>query len=700
MLNNFTIKSRFGVILSTLIIGFTLFGLATFTAMKTLNVNGSIYQRIVQGKDLIADILPPPEYILESYLVVLQSTQAENVTEIETLKKRFDVLKGEYDTRHQYWIDQQLEAELNFPLLDKSYQGAKTFYDEALQTFFPAIQALDKEKASVSLQKMRQAYEIHRAAIDEVVRLTTERNLSDEQNAKTSIFHYQVGLTGIFVFSIVLAIFFTLLISGGILSELGGEPNYAATVVREIANGNLSLKVALQPNDKSSLLYSINKMRETLSNIIVSTNVVMSDTAKGHLSSRVEGTFSGDFEQIKVGVNTSLEMLNNTLTDVMRVSSALSKGDLSQKITQNYSGIFGQTKDSVNHTVDELSKIIEEIDSIVYSGADCGDFSIKMSVDDKVGYGKRLAELINQLFSTTEKSLNDVLRVSEALASGDLTQNITNDYAGTFAAVKNGMNSTVEHLKSLIGEIKKTTDVIANASNEISIGNIDLSHRTEDQAASLQQTAASMEELTSTVQQNTDNAKHANELAEGASTTAKKGVVAVNNVVKTMNSINESSHQIVDIISVIDDIAFQTNILALNASVEAARAGELGKGFAVVATEVRNLAQRATNAAGEIKRLIDNSVEIISDGSKQVVQTGKTMEDILSAIYGVTIVMTEIVTASIQQNAGIEQVHQAVIQMDSVTQQNAALVQQASSASESLKEQTHNLAFEMSYFKT
>jgi methyl-accepting chemotaxis protein len=209
-----------------------------------------------------------------------------------------------------------------------------------------------------------------------------------------------------------------------------------------------------------------------------------------------------------------------------------------------------------------------------------------------------------------------------------------------------------------------------------------------------------MKELSTAVQQNTNNAKQANQLAEGASTTAKKGVEVVNEVVKTMATINESSHKIVDIITVIDDIAFQTNILALNAAVEAARAGDSGKGFAVVAIEVRNLAQRAANAAGEIKRLIDHSVEDISSGSKQVAQAGKTMEDIVGAIQSVTKIMSEISAASAEQNAGINQVHNAVTKMDAVTQENAALVEQAAAATGSLSDQARNLVSEMSNFKT
>jgi methyl-accepting chemotaxis protein len=475
----------------------------------------------------------------------------------------------------------------------------------------------------------------------------------------------------------------------------------AQKITNAIANGDFSTQINTSSKDELGvMLRSIKKMRDTLNSTIVSVNITMSEIAKGDLNSRITGSFRGDFNKIKTGMNMSLDTIQATLNEVIQVTNAISNGDLKQSVRGEYQGAFKDTKDSLNQTVDTLNKLVDEIESIVYSGADCGDFSVKMTTYEKVGYSKRLAELINQLFATTEKSLNDVLRVSQSLAEGDLTKTIDDDYVGAFAATKAGMNSTVEHLRNLIGEIKDTSGVIASAADEISAGNNDLSHRTEEQAASLEQTAASMEELSVAVGENTDNAKKANQLAEGAATTATKGVQVVSDVVKTMATINESSHQIVDIITVIDDIAFQTNILALNAAVEAARAGESGRGFAVVAVEVRNLAQRAANAAGEIKRLIDHSVESIADGSKQVAQAGRTMEDIVEAIKNVTTIMSEISVASLQQNAGINQVHEAITLMDSVTQQNAALVEQAAAAAESLSDQTKTLAKEMAHFRT
>jgi len=348
---------------------------------------------------------------------------------------------------------------------------------------------------------------------------------------------------------------------------------------------------------------------------------------------------------------------------------------------------------------DSLRTIVAEIQSVVEAAANRGDFSVKMDMNGKQGYTKTLSELLNQLSNVTETGIADVVRVANALAKGDLTQTISKDYPGSFDEMKTGINGTVENLKQLVGEIKDATDTINTASKEIAAGNSDLSQRTEEQASSLEETASSMEELTSTVRQNAENAKQANQLAIGASDVAGKGGAVVSQVVITMDSINESSRKIVDIISVIDGIAFQTNILALNAAVEAARAGEQGRGFAVVAGEVRNLAQRSAAAAKEIKTLIGDSVGKVEDGSKLVAQAGQTMEEIVSSIRRVTDIMSEITAASVEQSQGIEQVNLAITQMDEVTQQNAALVEEAAAAAEALEEQAQNLSVSVATFK-
>src|SRR5450830_1469154 len=295
--------------------------------------------------------------------------------------------------------------------------------------------------------------------------------------------------------------------------------------------------------------------------------------------------------------------------------------------------------------------------------------------------------------------LNRAVNLAETVAAGDLTSHIdssSKDETGKLLTALKTMNG---RLQQIVGEVRISTDTIATASGEIATGNLDLSSRTEQQAGSLEETASAMEELTSTVRQNADNARQANQLATSASQVAVQGGSVVGQVVDTMESINASSKKIVDIISVIDGIAFQTNILALNAAVEAARAGEQGRGFAVVASEVRSLAQRSAAAAKEIKTLIDDSVEKVGQGSKLVAQAGVTMDEVVASVRRVTDVMGEITAASQEQSSGIEEVNRAITQMDEATQQNAALVEQAAAAAQSLQEQAGRLSQAVSVFK-
>ena len=295
--------------------------------------------------------------------------------------------------------------------------------------------------------------------------------------------------------------------------------------------------------------------------------------------------------------------------------------------------------------------------------------------------------------------LKDATDIATRVADGDLTGTITVDSHNEIGALLTALSKMKANLASIVGEVRASTDTIASASSQIAAGNMDLSQRTGDQAGSLEQTASSMEELTGTVKQNADNARQANQLAVSASEVATKGGVVVAQVVDTMGSINESSKKIVDIIAVIDGIAFQTNILALNAAVEAARAGEQGRGFAVVASEVRNLAQRSAGAAKEIKQLIGDSVEKVDSGARLVDQAGVTMKEIVTSIQRVTDIMGEITTASAEQTSGLEQINAAIGQMDSITQQNVALVEEAAAAAGSLQDQAGVLTQVVSVFK-
>ena len=379
---------------------------------------------------------------------------------------------------------------------------------------------------------------------------------------------------------------------------------------------------------------------------------------------------------------------------------ALKKEDKADEANQALEQIFIPASVTYIKKIEELLKF--ERDQIDQTGAD-----IESSYESSrtimiilsliaVSLSAALAWIITRSITTP---LIEATAVAKRMAQGDLTQSVTNqrqDEIGELVDAINGINTGLSYV---IADVRQGTETIHVAASEIAAGNADLSSRTESQAGSLEETASSMEELTSTVRQNADNARQANQLVVTASGVAVKGGSVVEQVVTTMGSIKESSNKIVDIISVIDGIAFQTNILALNAAVEAARAGEQGRGFAVVASEVRSLAQRSASAAKEIKTLIDDSVEKVDFGSKLVDTAGMTMKEIVSSVQHVADIMAEISSASQEQSSGIEQVNIAINEMDQMTQQNAALVEQAAAAAESMRDQSTKLSQVVAQFR-
>ena len=363
-------------------------------------------------------------------------------------------------------------------------------------------------------------------------------------------------------------------------------------------------------------------------------------------------------------------------------------------------GESGQRIGSVGEWIDRTEEVaIERQVTDVVVAAGQGDFTQRLSVDDKQGFFRQLADGLNGLLEQVSVSLSDVAAVLSGISGGDLTRRIDRNYSGLLGQLKDDTNTTVDKLREVVGRIKESTESINTAAREIAAGNADLSSRTEEQASSLEETASSMEELNATVKQNAESAQKANQLGHQSNEAVMRGAETVKRVVLTMSDIQDSSRKIADIIGVIDSIAFQTNILALNAAVEAARAGEQGRGFAVVASEVRNLAQRSAQAAKEIKGLIADSVERVDGGAKLVAEAGATMEQVVDSFRQVTGLVTDIASASQEQSSGIAQVTQAVSQMDGVTQQNAALVEQAAAAAESLEEQARSLMRAVGQFK-
>lgn len=619
-------------------------------------------------------------------------------------------------------------------LAEKFAENKKHFVMEGLK---PTLEALRNNNVELSnklvAEKIRPLYEPVGAAIQNLLQfqIDTAKQEFEASNLRYHTIHKTT--TSMIIVSIILSLWLgmTLIryITGSLKTSIShiavGNYNHVIEVkcqdeIGQVMNAlkAMQIKLGFELNDSKHTANESLRLKIGLDN--VSTGVMIADNARNiiYVNKAVVKILSAAEEDIcKQLPNFSVANLVGTNIDSFHVNPA-HQAQLLGALDNNYTtemllggrsmvinanpviNIEGQRLGSVAEWRDRTLEVAveQEVAAIVH-GAVMGDFTRRIEIQGKEGFIKQLGEGLNELLETTENGINDVVRVLDALSRSDLTQAITNDYAGSFGQLKNDANTTVEKLKGIINQLKEATDNINTGAKEIASGNNDLSHRTEEQAASLEETAASMEELTSTVQHNASNAKQASQLAVDASDIAGKGVEVVGRVVQTMEEINDSSRKIGDIISVIDDIAFQTNILALNAAVEAARAGDQGRGFAVVAVEVRNLAQRAATAAGEIKHLIDDSVTKVSGGSKLVTQAGQTMEEIVKSIRGVTVMMSEISAASAEQTAGIEQVNMAIGQMDDVTQQNAALVEQAAAAAESLEEQAQSLSNTVAQFK-
>jgi methyl-accepting chemotaxis protein len=410
--------------------------------------------------------------------------------------------------------------------------------------------------------------------------------------------------------------------------------------------------------------------------------------------------------------------IKRPLNDLVTLSQAIASGNLNNDIpTKNKNEVgqlllgFSTMQTQLRERFQENQKINQELQerfaedkrvaeeiNLVTQMASQGDFSQRINLNNKEGTFKAIGESINRVLDFNQLAITDLMRVFSAIANGNLTQTIVNDYSGELARLKNDTNATINKLIEVLTIIKQSAEIVSIAAKEISEGNFNLSQRTTQQAASLEETAASMEQMTSTVQQNADNAKQANQLAISARDHAEQGHHVVGQAVVAINEINKSSKKINEITTVIDEIAFQTNLLALNAAVEAARAGEYGRGFAVVATEVRTLAQRSAAAAKEIKGLIQDSNLKVEEGTRLVHESGQVLAEIVRAVKKVGDIIAEIAAASTEQSLGIQQVNKAVAQMDEMVEQNSALVEEGAAASESMEEQAQELKRQVEFF--
>lgn len=563
----------------------------------------------------------------------------------------------------------------------------------------------------------------------------------EESEAYASITRLIWVVISICIVAIIAILFFALRVGEKIVAPIVELKNAMANIARTTT---FSERLVVDRSDEiGESVESFNTLLQSIEASIIETNTVVTAMSQGDFSLRVESDFTGDLLALKNGVNDSAAAMGSSISEVNRVVDALATGDFNQKIEVDLNGELGKLKDNVNSSIVSMQGAMQEINSVI-SAMSNGNFKYKASMSLTGEYAKLVdqantaMEVVNsavieidsvmsfvsvgQLDKRIEKSLpgqldqikeninaslNAIASVFQAtesalsaIADGTLHAKINDEFPGRFNNLKVSTNNTLDKLIEVVEEITSSASAVNVSASEILKGNSQLSDRTTEQSNNLDSTASSMDEITVTVKNTENNAVHANTIAKQAKEYAIKGGETVNNAIDAMQEINTASNKIADIISVIDAIAFQTNLLALNAAVEAARAGEQGRGFAVVASEVRNLAGRSANAAKEIKGLISDTEEKVKVGSHLVGQSGETLEQIIKEVENVDNIVGNISTAATEQSLGVQEVQIAVESIKSLTQQNTAMVEEGTAASENLQHKARTMMDLMGFFKT
>jgi methyl-accepting chemotaxis protein len=601
---------------------------------------------------------------------------------IEAAEKAYDDIETDYTPEELAMYD-KLKAQ-------------RAAYFEAHDRIAAAIAADDFDAARrISSDESRK---LRRVLFDQLKAMSQYNQQQLTKDVAASRTAYTRSLVAV-VAGMALALALAALLGWAIIRSITLPLGEAVRVADDVSAGKLDRRIDTSRRDEvGQLLSAMQRMQSQLRAVIAAQQEMERQHETGIISYRMDqAAFPGDYGVMVAGTNELVAGHINVKMQVIELAQRYAVGDLARDMPQ----LPGE-KAEITETMATIKRNLTAISSEIRrlsSAAAGGDFSQRGDEERFQFDFRQMVHNLNAMMEATDHSLAETSSLLQAIARGDLTARMHGDFQGVFARMRDDANATVAQLTSIVGRIQTAASSINLAASEIATGNNDLSRRTEQQAANLEETAASMEELTSTVRQNAEHARQANQLAQGAHGVASQGGDIVGKVVTTMTDIEASSKKIADIISVIDGIAFQTNILALNAAVEAARAGEQGRGFAVVASEVRTLAQRSAGAAKEIKGLIEDSVDKVSEGSQLVHQAGTTMGEIVTSVQRVTDIMAEISAASQEQSAGIEQVNQTVTQMDETTQQNAALVEEATAAARSMEEQAHQLSDAVSLFR-
>ncbi|MGX1995780.1 methyl-accepting chemotaxis protein [Xanthomonas axonopodis pv. cassiae] len=641
-----------------------------------INFRGSVHDRAIALRDVVLMDDPADRHAAEQSIDKLAADYARAAQPLDDMIARSTDAKEKDILRQIKSIEQR-----TLPLIAQ----VRAFRDAA-----------DKAQAEQHLLlQARPAFIAWLASINAFIDLQEAKNRQAARQAVATARGFAMLMVMSTVVALLLGAAIAFLLTRSVVLPL----RQSLRLAQRINDGDLRSQDAATGNDESGqLLRAMQQMQRRLQEVIWAQRSMAARHDAGEISYRTDPQgFPGEYGDMVQDTNALVHAHVQTQLRMTQVMGSYAIGDLTQDIEQ-YPG----EKSAITATMQQVKRNLQAINAQIQEltqAACAGDFALRGKAETFEHDFRLMVENLNTMMATSDTNLASFSGLLRAIADGDLTVRMSGNFHGVFASMRDDANSTVHRLTDIVTRIQTTSNSISFAAEDIASGNQQLAQRSEQQAASLEETAASMEELTSTVKQNAEHATRANQLARGAAAIASEGRDVVGQVIEQMSGIEASSRRIADIISVIDGIAFQTNILALNAAVEAARAGEQGRGFAVVASEVRTLSHRSSDAAKEIKRLIDDSVQRVADGSTLVHKAGTTMGEIVTSVQHVTDIMAHISAASQEQAGGIEQVNHTIAQMDETTQHNVRLVEAASTAAHALEQHSAQLTRAVEVFK-
>ena len=614
--------------------------------LEIVKINGSLYQRIVDGKDLVADILPPPEYVVEPYLVLLQAQDERDPQKLAALGEQFKALHREFITRHEYWVKRLDGGEIRNALLVDGFRSGEAIFAAGENEIFPALLSKNSDKArDVIARVVVPQYQLHRQAIETTVRLANVQNTALESHADGVINTRRGLLAASILVTLAICAAFGLIVARSIILPLSRTTNKLAELAK---TGDICERLR---DESQNELGDLARSADALMDQLEAKGREAQAIAMGDLS--IEITAVSERDQLGVAFRTMLAKLRNLVEDGKSLTSAAQSGDFSKRA-----------------------------DATRYQG----------------GYAELLSGM-NRVLDAVAEPLQETNRVLERLAERDLTARGRADFQGEFQRMTNSLNRAAQNLQDSLLQVTSVSQQVATASAEIAASSQSVAEGASEQAAALEQTSSALIEMSAATKRNAESAGQANTLAEGAKQASTGGSSAMLMMTDAMNQIRSSVEGTAAIIRDINDIAFQTNLLALNAAVEAARAGEAGRGFAVVAEEVRNLAQRSREAAKKTEQLIGKSMELTQNGEQISAGVNGTLVEIVGSVVRVGEMVSLIARASQEQAEGIEQSQRAMTQMDQATQQAAANSEETSSAAEELAAQAQEMLALVAQFK-